>query len=115
VIDITLRLPDREAAALAEMARRFQFGDAQFLLRDSRNASVDSLCEAVSRMNDALTAAGIGRGGPPLRATPEAAVGGNPMVMGETGARISIAFTIEKAELAKHRRFLQALLAASAP
>jgi hypothetical protein len=107
MVNLTIQLPDREAAALAEMARRFQYGDAQHLLRNSRNFSVDGLCEAVNRLNAALTAAGIGRG--------EAPADGNPMVMSETGTHISIAFTIEKAKLARHRRFLETLLAATSP
>jgi hypothetical protein len=33
MIRLTIRLSDKEATALAEMARRFQFNDAQHLLR----------------------------------------------------------------------------------
>jgi hypothetical protein len=41
MIQFTIRLSDQEAAALAEMARRFQFSDAQHLLRHGRNLTAD--------------------------------------------------------------------------
>jgi hypothetical protein len=57
MIRVTLDLLPREARALREACRHFQFGDAQHLLRHSRNIKPDSLCEAITRLRDALDAA----------------------------------------------------------
>jgi hypothetical protein len=60
-VHITLHLPLTEAAALAEMCRRFGFEDAQHLLRFTRNIKPDRLCEAVTLLLRALNAVGVGR------------------------------------------------------
>lgn len=57
MIRIVLVLEDPEAKALRLMCRRFQFGDAQHLLRHYPNVKPDSLCEAISRLRTALDAA----------------------------------------------------------
>jgi hypothetical protein len=57
MIRVTLDLPPRAVRALREACRHFQFGDAQHLLRHSPNIKPDSLCEAVTRLRDALGAA----------------------------------------------------------
>jgi hypothetical protein len=114
MIQLTIRLSDREAAALAEMARRFQFNDAQHLLRQSRNITADVLCESVTRLHEALRTAGVSRGQTATIAPFEPA-GGNPMVTGKTRTSVSIALTIDRAELVKHREFLETLLAAASP
>jgi hypothetical protein len=54
MIRITIDFTDREAVVLREACRRFQFGDAQHLLRHARNARPDALCEAISRLREAL-------------------------------------------------------------
>jgi hypothetical protein len=97
MIDLTIRLPNDEAAALAQMARRFQFGDAQHLLRHSRSARPDRLCEAVTRLLTALTAAGGADESP------------------EAETRAAVTFQVEKADLPVNRQFLETLLAAMPP
>jgi hypothetical protein len=109
---VTIRLSDQEAAALAEMARRFQFNDAQHPLRQSRNITADVLCEGITRLSGALTTAGASRGQTATTAPAEPA-GGNPMVSGKTRTSVSVAFTIPRTELVKHREFLETLLAAA--
>jgi hypothetical protein len=53
MIRIHIDLLPKEAKALREMCRRFQFGDAQHLLRHSPNIKTDSLSEAITRLRDA--------------------------------------------------------------
>jgi hypothetical protein len=59
-MQITVVLTDREAAVLREACRRFQFGDAQHLLRhlrsppDRRDDRPDVLCEAMSKLRNVL-------------------------------------------------------------
>jgi hypothetical protein len=58
MVRIVIDLLSNEAKALREACRRFQFGDAQHLLRHSPNIKSDSLCEAVTRLRTALDEAG---------------------------------------------------------
>jgi hypothetical protein len=96
VIDLTVQLTPKEAGALKEMCRRFQYGDAQHLLRHGRNVRPDHLCEAVTRVLAALTAAGVGsRSGP------------------ASEGRVTVAFEVARADVAASRRFVEALLAAT--
>jgi hypothetical protein len=59
IVHVTLHLLPAEAAALAEMCRRFEFADAQHLLRHTRKLKPDRLCEAITGLLRALTAAGV--------------------------------------------------------
>jgi hypothetical protein len=98
MIRVVIEFPSREATALREACRRFQYPDAQHLLRHSRNVRPDNLSSAITRVLEALTAAGVGsRAG----VVPE--------------STIAITFEVERAELATNRRFLEALLAATSP
>ncbi len=97
---VTLRLPPKEARALAEAARRFRFDDAQHILSGASNVTPSSLCEAMTSVLNALNAAS--------RLTPPAA---GPTVSAESDTRITITFAIEKTDLARHRPFLEMLLA----
>jgi hypothetical protein len=54
MIRIIVELLPKEAKALREMCRHFQFGDAQHLLRHSPNVRPDTLCEALTRLREAL-------------------------------------------------------------
>jgi hypothetical protein len=94
MIDITLRLPDNEAAALLEACRRFRFDDAQNLVRGSRNVRPDHLAEAMTRILAALTAAGVADNDP---------------------GRAVVTIAIERADIATNRQFLEAILAAMSP
>ncbi len=96
MVDLTISLPPNQARALAEMARHFQYGDAQHLLRASRNVTADSLCEAVTGILDALIAVGTG-------------------TVVESGDRVTVTFDIDKADQDSVRRFVETLLAATAP
>jgi hypothetical protein len=55
MIRITIELQNPEAKALRIMCRRFRFGDAQHFLSDTPNVKPDHLCEAVTRLLNALT------------------------------------------------------------
>jgi hypothetical protein len=98
MIRIVILFPDAEARALAAMGRNFQFGDAQHLLRHSRNIRPDNLNSAVTRLFEALTATGAG-----------SRAGTGPE------SRVPVILEIESAELATNRRFLEALLTAMSP
>jgi hypothetical protein len=95
---ITLNLPPNEARALIEMARRWRFEDAQHILRDVRGVTPDSLCEGVTSLLDALSAAGTGS-----------------TAIDEGGDRVTITLDVERAYHVAIRRFLEDLLAATAP
>jgi hypothetical protein len=58
MIRMIVDLRDNEAKALREACRRFQFGDAQHLLRHSPNVKPDSLCAVITKVREALDAAG---------------------------------------------------------
>lgn len=97
----TVRLPPREARALAEAARRFRFDDAQALLSGARNVTPSSLCQAMTSILNALEAA----------SRLPAPVETGPMVTAESNTHLTIAMTIEKAGLANHRQLFETLLA----
>lgn len=59
IVHVTLHLLPVEATALVEMCRRFEFADAQHFLRHARKISPDRLCEAITGLLRALTAAGV--------------------------------------------------------
>jgi hypothetical protein len=98
---LTVRLPPREARALAEMCRRFRFDDAQALLSGARNVSPSQLCEAITNILNALDATSR------LPAQAEA----GPMVTAESDTRVTVSIAVDKADLARHRRFLEMLIA----
>ncbi len=54
MVRLNIRLSREEAKALRIMCRRFQFGDAQYFLQSARNVKPDHLCEAISRLREAL-------------------------------------------------------------
>jgi hypothetical protein len=60
MIHLTIHLLEREATALSVMARHFQFSDAQHLLRHNRNVAPDTLCEAITTLQNALKDVGFG-------------------------------------------------------
>jgi hypothetical protein len=95
---INLDLPPNQTRALAEMARRWRFEDAQHILRGVRGVTPDSLCEGVTSLLDALSTAGT------ASATTD-----------EGGERITITLDVARADHATIRRFLEDLLAAAAP
>jgi hypothetical protein len=95
---IPLDLPPNQARALAEMARRWRFEDAQHILRGIRGVTPDSLCEGVTTLLQALNEARTGA-----------------TTIDEGGDRITIPLSVERADQATIRRFLEDLLAATAP
>jgi hypothetical protein len=95
---LTLMLPSNQARALIEMARRWRFEDAQHVLRGSRGVTADTLCEAVTSLLEALNAAGVGS-----------------TAIEEGGNKAIVALEIERADQDTVRRFLEDLLAATAP
>jgi hypothetical protein len=80
------------------MARRWRFEDAQHVLRGSRGVTADSLCEGVTTLLEALNAAET-----------------RPPTIDEGGDRITITLSVERADHAAIRRFLEDLLAATVP
>jgi hypothetical protein len=98
---LTVRLVPKEAKALTEMCKRFRYPDAQHLLMDAHNVTPTNLCEAVTSVLNALTAAS-------RQAMPTDT---SPTVTAKSSAHVTITFAIEKAELAKDRLFLETLLA----
>jgi hypothetical protein len=58
MIWITVKFRAAEAKALHEACRRFQFPDAQHLLRYNHNIKPDDLCEAILCLREAIEAAG---------------------------------------------------------
>jgi hypothetical protein len=95
---LTLILPSNQARALSEMARRWRFEDAQHVLRGSRGVTADTLCEAVTSLLEALNAAGVGS-----------------TTIDEGGNRVIVALEVERDDRDAIRRFLEDLLAATAP
>jgi hypothetical protein len=61
MVHVILHVTRPQAVALAEASRRFQYADAQHLLRFTRNIKADHLCEAVTLLQRALSAAGVKR------------------------------------------------------
>jgi hypothetical protein len=59
MVHVMMHLLPAEATALAEMCRRFEYADAQHLLRHTRKIKPDRLCEAVTGLLRALVAAGV--------------------------------------------------------
>jgi hypothetical protein len=102
---LTIRLQPKEARSLMEMCRRFRFDDAQAFLSGARNADATSLCEAVTAVLNALNAAG----GQHVR--PDT----GPVVAAESDTTVTVALVIDKADLARHRQFLETLLAVLPP
>jgi hypothetical protein len=98
MVAITLDIPPHQARALTEMARRWRFEDAQHILRGSRGVTADSLCEGVTSLLQALNTAGTGS-----------------TAIDDGGDRITITLEVERTDLAANRRFLEDLLAATAP
>jgi hypothetical protein len=95
---ITLDIPPNQARALSEMACRWRFEDAQHILRGSRGVTADSLCEGVTSLLQALNTASPGS-----------------TTLDEGGDRVTITLDVERGDLAANRRFLENLLAATAP
>jgi hypothetical protein len=95
---VTLDLPPNQTRALAEMARRWRFEDAQHILRGVRGITPDTLCEGVTSLLQALNAAGT-----------------DSATIVEGGDRVTIMLDVERGDLAANRRFLEDLLAATVP
>lgn len=95
---ITLDLPPNQTRALTEMARRWRFEDAQYILRGVHGVTPDSLCEGVTSLLDALSMAGTASA-----------------TIDEGGDRIIITLDVARDDHAAVRRFLEDLLAAAAP
>ncbi len=57
MIRIVILLQPGEAKALRAMCRRFRFEDALHHLHGVRNIAPDALCEAVTKLGDAIAAA----------------------------------------------------------
>jgi hypothetical protein len=98
MVAINLDIPPNQARALTEMARRWRFEDAQHVLRGSRGVTPDSLCEGVTSLLQALHVAETGS-----------------TTIDEDGDRITITLAVEQTDQATIRRFLEDLLAATAP
>ncbi len=58
MIRVAVLLTEAELKALRTMCRRFQYGDAQHLLRHYPNVRPDTLCEAISKLRTVLDGAG---------------------------------------------------------
>jgi hypothetical protein len=57
MIRVVLLLNAVEAKALRALCRAWRFDDAQYLLRNTPNVKPDSLCEAITKVREALDAA----------------------------------------------------------
>jgi hypothetical protein len=58
MIRVVILLQPGEAKALRAMCRRFTFDDALHHLQGVHNIAPDALCEAITRLREALDAAG---------------------------------------------------------
>ncbi len=56
ILHVSLHLPLNQAMALREGCHRFDFETARYLLRFSRNSSVDDLCSGMTMLLRALDA-----------------------------------------------------------
>jgi hypothetical protein len=57
MIRVVVLLSSAETRALFAMTRNFRFDDAQHHLRHTRNLKADWLCEAISKLREAIEVA----------------------------------------------------------